>query len=554
MADSFEVSIIIGGATKGDRGRRVLVGDYLCQQVPLGARLSLGRICLGYLSKFVPMHLSKLKFKLRLKVLTPLGRVKRLGKPCPAPLLSFPSELLQEIASFLSKRDQKALRFVCHQLNDVLRATVLSAVLINLILPLRYSDQDALQYLASHTPASYIYRLRVCVWGSYSEQHPPTHWRVAEGGNSETHPPSARPRLQTKSGIAEFRALHNRAFASLTNLRAFTLCISNGSRKAPPHLFEDTFTWLMKRPSLDLHLTHPEFTLPYFSHLSQIRNIRKFSLTGYSNNSTPTIEKTLARVFANNQYLSDVFLHLVDRWGNRRTSLAVSGIERVFPKHATRTIPLRHLSLKISNVDFYHAYAGFWMELSQQGIYIPSITPRCHSVPSPVVDYLASNEGMTELTFEVETNREDTSRRVLSEVVPRHSGTLEVLQLISCWGSHWVFGNIPGYVVSVSKCVNLRILGVVVEGNKDFTEPLLCLLKFLSNLQTLRLVPHTNDFGPIVKRVERIRDDEPLLRRLQVIVSVSYQKHIKFVAERSKWDVDNEEADWLQDDPWYLGV
>ncbi|KAK0458229.1 uncharacterized protein EV420DRAFT_385833 [Desarmillaria tabescens] len=532
---------------------------------------------LSWLS-FQAMHISKLKLKLELepKIRALVGKVKRRGKPFSAPLLSLPTELLQEIASFLSKRDQKALRSICHQLNNMLRATVLSAVLINLTLPSRHSDQDVLKYLASHGPADYIYRLRVCVWGSYSEQHPPTHWRVAEGGNSETHPPSTRPRLQTKRDIAEFRALYHSAFASLTNLRAFTLCISNGSRKVPPYFVEDTFNWLIKRPSLDLHLTHPEFTLPYFSHLSQFRNIRKFSLTGYSNNSTPTIEKTLARVFANNQHLSDVFLHLVDRWDNRRTSLAVSGIERVFPKHATRTIPLRHLSLKegsitaaphifhhlrglrslqISNVDLHHASAGFWTELSQQEIYIPSIKLRCHSlVLSTVVDYLASNKGMTELTFEVETDREGTSGRVLREVVPRHSKTLEVLQLTSCWGSHWIFGNISAYVTSVSKCVKLRILGIVVDGNKDFMEPLLCLLKFLPNLHTLRLVPHTNDFGSVFKRIQRIRNDKSLLMRLQVIVSVSYQKHIRFVAERSKWDVDDEKSDWLQDDPWYLGA
>ncbi|KAK0433910.1 uncharacterized protein EV420DRAFT_1771309 [Desarmillaria tabescens] len=512
MACGFEVSIIIiGGATQSDRTTSFGWGCSLSTSAT-GSTIEPGTN-LSWLSFQVrkPMHLSKLKFKFKLKpkLRAPLGRVKRLGKPFPAPLLSFPAELLQEIASFLSKRDQKALRFVCHQLNDVLRATVLSAILINLILPLRYSDQDALKYLASHTPANYIHRLKVCVWGSYSEQHPPTHWRVAEGSNSENHSPSTHPRLQTKSDIAEFRALYNRAFASLTNLRAFTLCISNGSRKVPPYFVEDTFNWLMKQPSLDLHLTHPEFTLPYFSHLSQFRNIHKFSLTGYSNNSTPTIEKTLARVFSNNQHLSDVFLHLADRWDNRRTSLTVSGIERVFPKHATRTIPLRHLLLKegsitaaphISNVDLHHTSAGFWTELSQRGIYIPSITLRCHSVPSTVVDYLASNKGMTELTFEVETDRECTSRRVLSKVVPRHSGTPEVLQLTSCWGSHWVFGNIPGYVVSVSKCVKLRILGIVVEGNKDFTEPLLLLLTYLPNLQILRLVPHTNDFGSVFKR------------------------------------------------------
>ena len=108
--------------------------------------------------------------------------------------------------------------------------------------------------------------------------------------------------------------------------------ISNGSRKAPPFFFQDTFECLMKLPTIDLHLTHPEFTLPYFSHLSQFRNISKFSLTGYQNSSTRTIEKTLARVLANNHRLSYVFLCLVDRWDRRTTRVVISGIERVSPR------------------------------------------------------------------------------------------------------------------------------------------------------------------------------------------------------------------------------
>ncbi len=243
----------------------------------------------------------------------------------------------------------------------------------------------------------------------------------------------------------------------------------------------------MKLPTIDLHLTHPKFTLPYFSHLSQFRNIRKFSLTGYQNNSTPTIEKTLARVLANNHILSDLFLHLVDRWDRRTTRLVVSGIERVFPK---RTSTLHHLSLKegsiiaaphifqhlrglkslqISNVDLYDTSTGFWIELARQGMHIPSITLKSRGVPFAVIDYLVSNEGMVELTFEVETDRGNVSKRVLSEVVPRHSRTLEVLQLTSCWGSHWAVGRLPEYVVGVSQCSRLRVLGIVVEGNKDFT-------------------------------------------------------------------------------------
>lgn len=134
----------------------------------------------------------------------------------------------------------------------------------------------------------------------------------------------------------------------------------------------------MKLPTIDLHLTHPDFTLPYFSHLSQFQDIRKFSLTGYQNNSTPTIEKTLARVLANNHLLSDLFLHLVDRWDRSTASLVVSGIERVFPKESAITLQnlslregsiiaaphifqhLRRLkSLQISHIDLYDTSTGF---------------------------------------------------------------------------------------------------------------------------------------------------------------------------------------------------
>ncbi|KAK0186778.1 hypothetical protein F5146DRAFT_1162372 [Armillaria mellea] len=175
---------------------------------------------------------------------------------------------------------------------------------------------------------------------------------------------------------------------------------------------------------------------------------------------------------------------------------------------------------------------------------------KSRGVPSAVIDYLVSNQGMVELTFEVETDRENISKRVLSEVVPRHSRTLEVLQLTSCWGSHWAIGHLPEYVVGVSQCSKLRILGIVVEGNKNFTNPVLPLLKALPSLQTLRLVAHTNDFTPVVKRVERIRDNEPLLKRLQIVVSVSYLGRIKFGAGQSGWDFDDEEVDVLRDDPW----
>ncbi|KAK0217208.1 hypothetical protein IW262DRAFT_1299162 [Armillaria fumosa] len=510
----------------------------------------------------------KLKFKLRLRAI--FRMVKRRGKPCLVSLLTLPNELLQEIAYFLCKRDQKALRSICRRADVALSTTVLSAILINITLPFSDHDQHILQYISGR-PAGYVHELRICIWGSHAERHAPTD--VAEGGDPKDKLRSPRSRLETKASSDAFRDLYNRALASMNNLQAMTLCVSNGARKAPPSFFQDTFNSLMKLPTIDLHLIHPEFTLPYFTHLSQFRNIRKFSLIGYQNNSTPTIEKTLARVLVNNHRLSDLFLHLVDRWDRRPTSLAISGIERVFPRESA--IALHHLSLRhgsiisaphifqhlcslkslqISNFDLYDTSSGFWIELARQEIHIPSITLKNRGVPSAVIDYLVTNEGMVELTFEVETDRGNVSKRVLSEVVPRHSRTLEVLQLTSCWGSHWTVGRLPEYVVGVSRCSKLRILGIVVEGGKDFTDPVLSLLKFLPNLQTLRLVAHTNDFTPIVKRIERIRDDEPLLMRLQVVVSVSYLGCIKFAAGRSGWDFDDEERDVLRDDPWYLGA
>ncbi|PBK88546.1 hypothetical protein ARMGADRAFT_361556 [Armillaria gallica] len=447
-------------------------------------------------------------------------------------------------------------------------------ILINITLPFSDLNQDILKYIASR-PAGYVHKLRICIWGSNAEQYAPTDWDVAESGNLKDKPRSSCSRLETKASSDAFRSLYNRAFVSLINLQAFTLCISNGSRKATPFFFQDTFNSLMKLPIIDLHLTHPDFTLPYFSHLSQFRNIRKFSLTGYQKNSTPTIEKTLARVLANNHLLSDLFLHLVARWDQSTTSLIVSGIERVFPTQSTTNLSLRHLTLKegnitaaphifhhlrglqslqISNVDLYDTSTGFWIELARQRIYIPSNTIKSRGVPSAVIDYLVSDEGMVELTFEVETDRGNVSKRVLSEVVPRHSCTLQVLHLTSCWGGHWAVGRLPEYAVGVSQCSKLHVLGIVVEGNKAFTDLVLSLLRVLPNLQTLRLVAHTNDFTPVVKRIECIRDDEPLLKRLQVIVSVSYLGCIKFLAGRSGWDFDDEEPDVLRDDPWYLGA
>ncbi len=82
----------------------------------------------------------------------------------------------------------------------------------------------------------------------------------------------------------------------------------------------------------------------------------------------------------------------------------------------------------------------------------------------------SSSYVMPELSFELEeeTEKGDILKRVLSEVVPRHSHTLEVLGLSSSWGSHWVIGHFPGYVAGVSQRSKLRVLGIVVDRNKDF--------------------------------------------------------------------------------------
>ncbi|SJL12511.1 uncharacterized protein ARMOST_15938 [Armillaria ostoyae] len=515
---------------------------------------TLTTVYISFLEKLVKsMRISKRKLMFTLRLRAFLRRVKCRGKSYPVSLLTLPNELLQEIAYFLCKRDQKALHSTCRRVEAVLSTIVLSAILINITLPFSDLNQDILEYIASQ-PAGYVHELRICIWGSHAERHAPTDWDVAEGGNPKDKPQSSRSRLETKASSDAIHVVHQQWFS-----------------QSPAVLFSGHIHQL---PTIDPHLTHPEFTLPYFSHLSQFRNMRKFSLTGYLNNSTPTIEKTLARVLANNQHLSDLFLHLVDRWDRSKTSLVVSGIERVFPTQSTTNISLRHLTLKegsitaaphifhhlrglqslqISNIDLYNTSTGFWIELARQGIHIPSITLKSRGVPSAVIDYLVSNEGMAELTFEVEIDRGNVSKRVLSEVVPRHSRTLEVLQLTLCWGSHWAIGRLPDYVVGVSQCSKPHSLGIVVEGNKAFTDPVLSLLKVLLNLQTLRLVAHTNDFTPVVKRIECIRDDEPLLKRLQV-VSVLYLGRIKFGAGQSGWDFDDEEPDVLRDDPWYLGA
>ncbi|KAK0183723.1 hypothetical protein F5146DRAFT_1147322 [Armillaria mellea] len=124
---------------------------------------------------------------------------------------------------------------------------MLSAILINITLPFSNIGQDILDYLASRL-AGY-------------------------GGNPGDRPHLSRSCLETKASSDVFRDLYNRAFMSMNNLHAFTLCISNGVRKAPPFFFQETFSSLMKLPTIDLHLTHPEFMLPYFSYLSQFCNI-----------------------------------------------------------------------------------------------------------------------------------------------------------------------------------------------------------------------------------------------------------------------------------------
>ncbi|KAK0489963.1 hypothetical protein EDD18DRAFT_1109831 [Armillaria luteobubalina] len=433
---------------EGDQQQRwpVYVGDAICYQVTMKANPS---------NQYTS---SSFKFKLRLQAF--LSRLKHRGKPCLVSLLTLPNELLQEIAYFLCKHDQKALHSIYCRADIALSTTMLSAILINITLPFSNHGQEILEYI-SRQPAGYIHKLRICIWGLHAEHHTLTD--VAEGDNPKDTPRSSHSRLETKANLDVFHSLYNRALASMNNLQAMTLCISNGARKAPPSFFQDTFNSLMKLPTIDLHLTHPEFTLPYFSHLSHLK------------------------------------------------------------------------SLQISNFDLYDTSSGFWIELARQGIHIPSITLKSRGVPSTVIDYLVSNEGMAELTFEVETDRGNISKRVLSTVVPRHSRTLEVLHLTSCWGSHWTIGHLPEYAVGVSQCSNLCILGIIVEGSQDFVDPVLSLLKFLPNLQTLRLVAHTNDFT-------------------LVIVSISYLGCIKFVAGRMGWDLNDEERDVLRDDPWYLSA
>ncbi|KAK0443148.1 hypothetical protein EV421DRAFT_1805019, partial [Armillaria borealis] len=99
----------------------------------------------------------RLKFKLRYRAF--LRGVKHRGKPYPVSLLTLPNELLQEIAYFLCKRDQKALRSTCRRVKVVLSTTVLSAILVNITLPFSNLNQDILEYITSR-PAGYIHKLR----------------------------------------------------------------------------------------------------------------------------------------------------------------------------------------------------------------------------------------------------------------------------------------------------------------------------------------------------------------------------------------------------------
>ncbi|KAG7441370.1 uncharacterized protein BT62DRAFT_485188 [Guyanagaster necrorhizus] len=269
--------------------------EYLLAKGTTGSMIVSATDLFWLFSKHVkPMHISGLTLKLKLRLRALFRRAKRRSKPCPVSLLTLPKELIQEVSYFvssfisppachlikllqLSGHDQKALRSTCHHADNVLRSTVLSALVVNIFLPLTNLDQDLLEYLASG-PAGYVHRLRICIWSSYSEQRALPDCGVVEGGHFKAKPRSRHPRLQTKVNTEAFRALYNTVLASLTNLQIFTLCTSNGSRKAPPFFFEDTLNWLMKRPILELHLTHPEFTIPYFSHLSRFRNIRSGSV------------------------------------------------------------------------------------------------------------------------------------------------------------------------------------------------------------------------------------------------------------------------------------
>ncbi|KAK0443152.1 hypothetical protein EV421DRAFT_1903662 [Armillaria borealis] len=228
------------------------------------------------------MHVPDLNSKLKLKLRAFLGRVKRRGPACPVSLFTLLNELLQEIAYFVSsfifppasyavtrlqlcKRDQKSFHAVCPPADVVLRTTVLSAILLELTLPFSPRNQDILEYLGSQ-PAGYVHKLRVCICPELKPYYVYDGSVAGPVGTSTCKARSEHLRLETKANTRKFRLLYKAAFTSLINLQAFTLCITDGSGDTPPFFFEDTFECLMKLTTIDLHLTHPKFTLPFFSH------------------------------------------------------------------------------------------------------------------------------------------------------------------------------------------------------------------------------------------------------------------------------------------------
>ncbi len=84
-------------------------------------------------------------------------------------------------------------------------------------------------------------------------------------------------------------------------------------------------------------------------------------------------------------------------------------------------------------------------------------------------------------------------------------------------------------------------------------EPLSHSLKPLPRLQRLRLVALENDFYTAIECIESIRDNEPLLMGLHIIVSTSRRGNVRFAAGVSEWDVDDVEPDVLLDSSWEFG-
>ncbi|KAK0489975.1 hypothetical protein EDD18DRAFT_562021 [Armillaria luteobubalina] len=330
----------------------------------------------------------------------------------------------------------------------------------------------------------------------------------------------------------------------------------------------------MKLPTLDLHITHPKFTLPYFSRLAHFRNINKFSFTGASSSATPMMEKMLSRVLSNNRGLTDLVLYLLDRPSQNMPGIEMRGIDRIFPKRSITNLSLRHLAFKECNIvaaphifrhlrhlqtlqifdyEIYNRSAEFWIELTRQKIYVPCIQIKRAGLPSALIDYLVSNQGMLELSLEIQATVGIT-KRVLSEVVPCHSRTLEVLHLSSAWTAYWVIDHCDEYIPGVSQCSKLRVLGMTVS-YKGFLEPLLHLLKFLPRLQTLRLAALYGYYYTTMECIDSIRADEPVLMALHIIViDTSRPRNAKLAAGASEWDVDDVKPDVLLDIPWECGI